>query len=151
MECGAIDEIGTPEVLEKADMLILGMYPEAAVAFVRENAGRINRDCVVVDTCGIKSEICPQLAETAKENGFVFVGFHPMAGKEKNGFDVAEADLFLGANAIIIPGDAPHQAVSKVAALVKKLGFGRVVYATPEEHDMMIAFTSQLPHVIACA
>lgn len=151
MDCGAIDEIGTLETLEKADMLILGMYPEAAVEFVRENADRINKNCIVIDTCGIKSDICPRLSEIAKENGFVFVGFHPMAGKEKNGFDVSEADLFLDANAIIIPGDAPHQAVSKVAALVKKLGFGRVVYATPEEHDMMIAFTSQLPHVIACA
>ena len=74
-----------------------------------------------------------------------------MAGKEKNGFDVSDADLFLNASAILIPGDAPAEAVKRVADLTKKIGFGRVVYATPEEHDRMIAFTSQLPHVLACA
>ena len=74
-----------------------------------------------------------------------------MAGKAQNGFDVSDADLFQGANAIIVPCDAPHNAVEKIASLAKKIGFGTVVYASPEEHDKMIAFTSQLPHVIACA
>lgn len=151
MDCGAIDAIGTPDTLTEADMLILGIYPDAAVAFVRKYADKIKKGCIVMDTCGIKSEICPQLEALAKANGFVFVGFHPMAGKEKNGFDVSEADLFQKANAILIPGEAPHAAVEKVTALVRKLGFGRVVYATPAEHDRMIAFTSQLPHVLACA
>ncbi len=149
--CGAIDEIADVSALEKADLLILGMYPEAAVHFVRENADKINKDCIVIDTSGIKSKICPQLTEIANENGFAFVGFHPMAGKETNGFDVSEADLFVGANVIIVPCDAPQSAVDKIAALAKKLRFGTIVYATPEEHDRMISYTSQLPHVIACA
>ncbi len=151
LECGAIDEIGNSDTLEKADMLVLCTYPEASVRFVEENADKINKSCVVIDTCGIKSGICQRLSQLADEYGFTFVGFHPMAGKEKNGFDVSEADLFSGANAIIVPCDAPHSAVDKVASLVKKLRFGNVVFASPEEHDRMIAYTSQIPHVLACA
>ena len=86
LECGAIDEAGNIDSLRTADMLILGTYPDAAVSFVRDNAQYINKSCIVVDTCGIKSEICPKLSAAAAEYGFVFVGFHPMAGKEKNGF-----------------------------------------------------------------
>lgn len=151
LACGAIDEIGDESALMKADVLILGIYPEAAVSFVKQNAEYINPSCVVIDTSGIKSEICPQLSALSEQYGFTFVGFHPMAGKEKNGFDVSEADLFRDASAILVPGKAPEQAVQKIAALMKKIGFGMVVYTTPEEHDRMIAFTSQLPHALACA
>lgn len=148
--CGAIDEIADTSALSDCDMLIMGMYPDAAVEFVRANADRINKNCIVIDTSGIKSEICPKMTELAREHGFTFVGFHPMAGKEVNGFESSEADLFLGANAIILPCEADDSAVATVAALASKIGFGTVVYTTPEEHDRMIAFTSQLPHVIAC-
>ena len=151
LACGAIDSAGSSEDLKTADVLILGTYPDAAVSFVRENAPYINKNCIVTDTSGIKSGICPQLSAIAEEYGFTFVGFHPMAGKEKNGFDVSEADLFLGASAIIIPGSAPQSAVDILASLIRKIGFGKVVFTTPEEHDRMIAFTSQLPHVLACA
>ncbi len=151
MECGAIHEIGTADSLKKADMLILGVYPEVAVQFIRDNADKIPRHCIVTDTSGIKSQICPALSEIAREYGFTFVGCHPMAGKEKSGFDVSEATLFRHASCILVPCDAPRQAVDKVADFMMQLGFGRIVYATPEEHDRMISFTSQLPHVIACA
>ncbi len=151
LACGAVDEAGNEETLRIADMLILGIYPDAAVDFVRKNKDRIKKGCIVIDTCGIKSKICPELSQLAKDNGFYFVGFHPMAGKEKNGFDVSDADLFLGASGIVIPCDVPQEAVDTTAALLRKLGFGMVKFSTPEEHDRMIAFTSQLPHVLACA
>lgn len=151
LACGAIDEIGTDDALGKADLIILGVYPEAAVAYIRNHAEKIRKGCIVIDTSGIKSGICPPLSELAQKYGFTFIGFHPMAGKEKNGFDVAEAELFENANAILIPGQASHEAVEQVETLIRQLHFGRIVYATPEEHDRMIAFTSQLPHVIACA
>ena len=150
LACEAIDEIADVTALSDCDMLIMGMYPDAAVEFVRANADRINKNCIVIDTSGIKSEICPKMTELAREHGFTFVGFHPMAGKEVNGFESSEADLFLGANAIILPCEADDSAVQKVAALVSKIGFGKIICTTPEEHDRMIAFTSQLPHVIAC-
>lgn len=151
LECGAIDKAGTVSDLESADMLILGTFPEAAVRFVEENAHLIPKSCIVCDTCGIKSKICPQLSSLAKEHGFTFVGVHPMAGKETNGFAASEADLFAGASCIIVPCGADEQAVETVARLAEKIGFGKVVYTTPEQHDRMIAFTSQIPHVLACA
>ncbi|MBQ5382181.1 MAG: prephenate dehydrogenase/arogenate dehydrogenase family protein, partial [Ruminococcus sp.] len=85
------------------------------------------------------------------EYGLIFVGSHPMAGKEKNGFDVSDADLFMGASFLITPCGAPSEAVGTLAALARSIGFRTVKLTTPEEHDRMIAFTSQLPHVLACA
>lgn len=151
LACGAVDEIGSTDSLADADVLILGIYPEAAVQFVRENAGKIRKGCIVADTSGIKSSIFPALEALAKENGFVFVGCHPMAGKEKNGFEVSDADLFCGASCILLPGSAPQKAVDTFAGLMRQIGFGKIIYSTPEEHDRMIAFTSQLPHAVACA
>lgn len=151
LECGAIDEIGTPDSLKQADIIILGTYPEVAVKFIRDHAEKIPQHCIVTDTSGIKSKICPELSAIAKEYGFIFIGCHPMAGKEKNGFDVSEATLFRNASCILIPCDAPQTAVDKLSSLMMKLGFRGIVYTTPEEHDRMISFTSQLPHVIACS
>ncbi len=151
LACGAIDEIGSAESLKDADMLILGTFPAAAVQFVKDNAYLIPEKCIVIDSCGIKSQICPELTKLSKQYGFKFVGCHPMAGKEKNGFDASEADLFCGASCIIVPCGAEQKSVAAVEAFVKKLGFGKVVYADPEMHDRMIAFTSQIPHVVACA
>lgn len=151
LECGAIDEIGSPESLKDADLLILGTFPEAAVKFVRDNADLIPKSCVVIDTSGIKSEICPELTAIARQYGFTFVGCHPMAGKERNGFAASEAELFVGASCIIVPCGADEKSVEKIARLAEDIGFGQIVYSTPEEHDRMIAFTSQLPHVIACS
>ncbi len=151
LECGAIDEIGNIDSLKDADMLILGTFPQAAVDFVKQVAAYIPEKCIVIDTCGIKSEICPQLTALSKQYGFTFVGCHPMAGKEANGFTASEADLFVNASCILVPGDADDESVEKVTAFVKKLGFTRVVYTDPKHHDRMIAYTSQIPHVLACA
>lgn len=151
LECGAIDEIGDVSALEKADMLILGTFPQAAVEFVRKNAELIPRHCIVTDTCGIKSEICPELKALSEKYGFTFVGVHPMAGKETNGFSSSDADLFVGASCIIVPCGAPEEAVLTVSRLAEKIGFKRIVQTDPQQHDRMIAFTSQIPHVLACA
>ncbi len=151
LACGAIDEIGSTKSLERADILILGTFPEAAVKFVRDNAELIPKSCIVIDSSGIKSDICPELTALSNEYGFTFIGCHPMAGKEKNGFAASEADLFCNASCIIIPCTGNEKEVGIISDLARKIGFGRIVYSTPEEHDRMIAFTSQLPHVIACA
>ena len=151
LEEGAIDEIGSPEKLSNADVVIVCLYPQACVDFLRENGKYIRSDAIVTDACGIKREICPQMKELSEEFGYTYVGSHPMAGKEKNGFAVSDADLFMGASFIITPCEAPHEAVNKLASLAREIGFGTVKITNPEEHDRMIAFTSQLPHVLACA
>lgn len=151
LQCGAIDTIGTEKDLETADMLILGIYPQAAVEFIEKYGKYINKQCIVCDTCGIKSEICPKMVELSQKYSFTFVGTHPMAGKETNGFVSADEDLFKNASCIIVPCGAPKQAINTVTNFVFSIGFTQAPVTTPQEHDRMIAFTSQVPHVLACA
>lgn len=151
LDVGAIDEIGSPETLCKADLIILAMYPQADVDFIREYGKYIKKGTVVTDASGIKRAICPQLVSLSQEFGFVFLGSHPMAGKETNGFDVSDADLYKGASYIITPCEAEQKYVDMLSKLAKSIGFATIKVTTPEEHDRMIAFTSQLPHVLACS
>ena len=149
--CGAIERRGYEEDLPETDILWLCLYPQAAVEFVRRHGAALKQSCVVTDACGIKNAVCPQLKELSEELGFVFVGGHPMAGKERNGFAVSEATLFRGASYLLVPCGAPQWAESTMEELALQMGFGRVVKTTPEHHDEMIAYTSQLPHALACA
>lgn len=151
LEVGAIDEIGTQESLKKADLIILALYPQAAVEFVEKNADYISKNAIVTDSSGIKSAICPQLKQLSEKYGFTFIGSHPMAGKEKNGFDVSSADLYNNASFIITPCGADMSKVKILSDLALKIRFSTIKITTPEEHDRMIAFTSQLPHVLACS
>ena len=135
--------------LERADVALVCLPPEAIVPWVREHAGQFRRGATVVDICGVKTEICRALAALPKD-GWRFVGGHPMAGKEVSGFANATADLFDGRSMILCP-EADGSDVAALARLFRSLGFARVVVTTPERHDEMIAFTSQLGHVIASA
>lgn len=151
MACGAIEGPGYVEDLPQVDVLWLCLYPQAAVEFARKYGAALREDCIVSDACGIKNAVCPQLVELSRELGFVFVGGHPMAGKERSGFEASEATLFRGASYLLVPCGAPDWAKDTMKELAMDMGFGRVVETTPEHHDEMIAYTSQLPHALACA
>lgn len=150
-DCGAIDEIGNEKSLEKADVIIMAVYPQAAIEYISKYGKYIKKGCIVTDSSGIKREICPQMTNLAKEHGFEFVGSHPMAGKEINGFSASDAELYNGASYIVVPCEASEKAVKTLCDLAMELRFGGIKISTPEEHDKMIAFTSQLPHVLACS
>ncbi len=149
--CGAIEREAVPADLRDAEFLFLCLYPQADIDFVTEHAEEIGKQCIVTDVCGIKNFVCPALKKLAEEHGFTFVGGHPMAGKERSGFAASEAKLFDGASYILVPCGAPEEAVERLRALAMQIGFGGTVVTTPEHHDEMIAFTSQIPHVLACA
>lgn len=151
LEYGAIDKAGTVEDLKTADMLILGTYPKAAIEFIKENGEYINKSCIVIDTCGIKSDICPKMIALSEKFGFTFVGTHPMAGKETNGFQSSDKDLFKNASCIIVPCKATQKDIDFVADFARSIGFTQTPVVTPQVHDRMIAFTSQVPHALACA
>lgn len=151
LEENAIDEIGTEESLRTSDVIILALYPQAAVDYIEKNGQYIKKGAIVTDSSGIKRGICPRMVELSKQFGFEFVGSHPMAGKETNGFESSEAELFEGASYIITPCEASGEAVRVLSDLALKMRFGTIKITDPEEHDRMIAFTSQLPHVLACA
>ena len=150
-DCGAIDEKGTEESLGKADVVIMALYPQATVDYIEKYGSYLKKGCIVTDSSGIKTEICPQMVALSKKYGFTFVGSHPMAGKETNGFSSADADLYKGASYIIVPCEADEGAVKTLSDLAMEINFGQIKLSTPEEHDRMIAFTSQLPHVLACS
>lgn len=151
LACGAIHEVGEPAGLSRADLIYLCIYPHAAVQFVKEQFPFFKKGVIVTDTAGIKTEICGELSSLARTHGFVFAGSHPMAGKEQSGFGASEAGLFDGASYLLAPCEAPEEALALLSETALQLGFGGVKRTTPEEHDRMIAFTSQLPHALACA
>ena len=151
VSCGAIVREAVLQDFQEADFLFLCLYPKDVIHFMEQYADKIGKQCIVTDTCGIKNAVCPELTKLSRQYGFPFVGGHPMAGKERNGFAVSEAELFDGASYILVPCGADSKAVAAMQQLALTLGFGTTVTTTPEHHDAMIAFTSQLPHALACA
>lgn len=151
LSLGAIDSVGSTSLLENADVVYVCLYPADVVRFVEENAPHFKEGCIVTDVCGIKNQVCGKLTEIAKNYLFVYVGGHPMAGKERSGFDASEASLFYNASYILVPGEAPQSATDTLVSLAKSMGFGTIKYCTQQKHDRMIAYTSQIPHVLACA
>lgn len=148
----AVAAAGGPELLETADLLVLALPPDTAIAFLREHGHRLPRGAVVTDVCGVKRALVAACAPYCREHGLAYIGGHPMAGREHSGFAQADASLFVGASYILTPeDDTPAQAVDRLKQLAADLGCARLTVTTPAEHDRRIAFTSQLPHVLAGA
>lgn len=147
----AVDRTGIGAMRE-AELLILALPPRAAAAFLREHASSLKPGTLVTDVCGVKRAVIAECEPICRENGLIFLGGHPMAGKETSGFSNADAGLFRGASYILTPTpETPPGAVETMRELAAAIGCARVTVTTPEEHDRMIAFTSQLPHVLAGA
>ncbi len=148
----AIDERLTDERLGYCDIVIIALYPGDTIEYVTKNATRFKRDSVVIDCCGVKSGVVSAIAPIASQSGFCFIGGHPMAGIEYSGFEYSKLDLFQGASMVLTPVTGTAiDVVDRIRKFFLKLGFGHVQYATPEQHDKMIAFTSQLAHVVSSA
>lgn len=134
------------------DIIISALFPRDTIKFVTENAEKIDKNTIVTDCGGVKEKVCDAITPLAKENGFTFIGMHPMAGIEKFGYDNSLEDLFLGASLILTPyDDTPKDAVKKLGDSVLKAGFSSVKISNPKEHDEVIAYTSQLAHVVSGA
>jgi prephenate dehydrogenase len=148
----AVDGELTDERLSICDWLIVATCPQAAVEYVREHADRLKPGATVMDVCGVKRCVCEPLWKLADKRGFTFIGGHPMAGLEVGGFDHASAELFHDASMILTP---PRGADMALLERLKKfwcaLGFAGVTVSTPENHDRVIAYTSQLAHVASSA
>lgn len=150
LEQNAIDEEITPDRLNEASLTIICLYPEAIVDFVKQNADKFKKGTIVADTCGIKEYVVENCTPVLEERGVYFVGTHPMAGREFSGFDYSLPDLYKGASYIITPTEnTPSLAVDLLSTLASSMGFGKVVISTPEKHDKVIAYTSQLAHVVS--
>ena len=148
--CGAIDGALDERTLPQCRLVLLAVRPGAAVQWAREHAGALSPSAVLVDLCGVKRAVVSALAPLAREHGFAYVGGHPMAGKERGGFVSSTADLYVGASMILTPDpDTPEQVLDLLRAFFLDLGFAGITLSDPEEHDRIIAFTSQLAHIVS--
>ncbi len=154
-QAGAIDTALDDAALAECDMLLCALYPSAAIAELLARLPKLKAGCVVSDLCGVKRAPCDALDAPCRAAGMVFVGAHPMAGREFSGFDYTKSELFSGASLILTPTQpeqgAQAQAVSLWRELAAAVGFGSVTVTTPDHHDCMIAYTSQLAHVLSNA
>ncbi len=152
LDFGAIDEEISVDRLCEANLTIICLYPEAIVNFVKANADKFKKGSIVIDSCGIKEYVVKECTPVLDEKGVIFVGVHPMAGREFSGFDYSQEDLFKGASFIITPTEkTPQIAVDLLQTLAGSIEFGKAVVSTPEKHDEVIAYTSQLAHVVSNA
>lgn len=148
---GAIDETGDIDFLiSQADITFINFYPEAIVPFILAHKDSFKKDSIVTDSCGIKTKICTEVAK--HDLPFYFIGAHPMAGREVGGYDNSLDTLFDNASFITTPYETtPKNKTDALVGLAEDMGFARTVVTTPEHHDEMIAFTSQIAHVLACS
>lgn len=149
---GAIDAELTDENIAQCDMIITGLYPETTKEYITSHADKFKKDAIVLDTCGVKKFVCYDMWKLAKEHGFTFVGAHPMAGLHLSGFENSEVTMFNNASMIIVPEkDFDIRKLEVVKKLFLSIGFTNIQMTTCEEHDKIIAFTSQLAHVVSNA
>lgn len=152
LEEGTLDEKGSNSCLQYIDLLLVALYPGKAVNFIRENCGKLKKGCIIIDLCGVKGYICEAVEQLCLDNGVVFIGGHPMAGRELSGYAASLPTLFQGASMILVPTiSSTKQALTEAEQYFRQLGFGRVVVTTADKHDRMIAYTSQLAHVVSNA
>lgn len=148
----AVDEALSEENIAQCDLLLLAVYPQAAIDYLAQHAALLRKDAVVVDCCGTKRIVCAACFKIAKEHGFLFVGGHPMAGTHFSGFKYSRATLFKGAPMVLVPPVLDDmQMIERVCKLLDAPCFGHFSVTTAEKHDEMIAFTSQLAHVVSNA
>ena len=134
------------------DLILLTVYPEASVSWLREMAPYIGTKPVVIDCCGTKRVVCQACFPLAQEYGFTFIGGHPMAGTHNSGYKYAKADMFRGAPMVLVPPVFDDiELLDRAKELLEPAGFGFISVTTAEKHDEMIAFTSQLAHVVSNA
>lgn len=149
---GAVTAPLDDETIIKCDVLLVGLPPEATIDWVKTHAHTIAASTVVIDLCGTKRVVCEALFPIAEAHGFTFVGGHPMAGTHNSGFKYAKENLFKGAPMVLCPPRGfDMELLTKVKRLLAPAGFGKFSVTTPAEHDKMIAFTSQMCHVVSNA
>ena len=149
---GAIEKELTKEDLPFCDLVIVSLYPQASIDYIIDNAHLFKKGAIVMDISGVKRYVCDALYDTAKQNGFVFIGAHPMAGLHLSGFEHSTAKIFNNSSMILTPyEDTPEECVNVIKELFLKIGFTNIQMSTPDEHDKIIAFTSQLAHVVSNA
>ena len=148
----AVDEPLTMDNIGSCELVLLCVRPQAAIGYLRQAAPHIGEKPLVIDCCGTKRVVCSQAFPLAKEYGFRYLGGHPMAGTQYSGFGHARANLYHNAPMVIVPPDFDDiELLTRAKELLSPAGFSRYSVTTAENHDEMIAFTSQMAHLVSNA
>ena len=149
---GALTGILDNNTIKDCDCIFLAVNPKDAVSYVEKTAREIEEKSIVIDCCGVKRYVCNKLFPLAREHGFTFVGGHPMAGSHTSGFKYSRANLFKGAPMVLVPPVYDDiNLIGRLEEILKPVGFGRYSITTAEKHDLVIAFTSQMAHIVSNA
>jgi len=147
---GAAHGILDDSTIGSCQLILLAIYPKGCADWLESHACKIRPDALVMDLCGIKEEICKRCFPLAAQYGFTFVGGHPMAGSHHSGFKYSRSNLFQGAPMVLVPPKFDDiELLQRVKDSLSPCGFGRFSVCTASEHDRLIAFTSQMPHVLS--
>ena len=142
----------TPDTIPGCDLILLAIYPEGCIQWLRENGSYVSADALVMDCCGVKRQVVLSCFPLAQTHGFTFVGGHPMAGTHFSGFKYSRSNLFQGAPMVLVPPRFDDiQLLDRVKGLLQPCHFGSFSVTSAQEHDRMIAFTSQMPHILSNA
>lgn len=134
------------------DMIAVCLYPDAVRKWVSSHLSSISEGTIIIDVSGVKTDLPEDMDRICRQKGVHYLSCHPMAGKERSGYGVSDEDLFQGANFIMTPtAGTPRYVVAQVKNFAHQIGFRRFVITSPETHDRMIAYTSQLAHVVSSA
>ncbi|ERI04776.1 prephenate dehydrogenase [Atopobium sp. oral taxon 810] len=159
LELAMIDTVAgelNDESIPSCELLILAGYPAAAIEWLQEKAPLISTGAIVIDTVGVKRTVCESCFPMAKKYSFAFVGCHPMAGTQYSGYAHSRASMFRGAPMVVVPPEHMDDIervniLERLKRLLEPAGFGSWMLATAAYHDEMIAYTSQLAHVVSNA
>lgn len=136
-------------LLQKADAVVLGLYPRALVEWLQSHQALFKPGALVTDVCGVKGGIVEEIQSFLRPD-VEFIASHPMAGREVSGVEYADCEIFRPANFIIVPTEKnTPRGVAFARALAETLGFAHITQLSPAEHDKMIGYVSQLTHAIA--
>lgn len=145
---GTMDDTSIPH----CDLILLAIYTDGSASWLENNAHLISKHTLVMDCCGVKEAICSRCFPIAEKYGFTFVGGHPMAGSHHSGFKYSRSNLFQGAPMVLVPPVYDDiDLLQRCKEVLAPCGFGRFSVTTAQEHDKLIAFTSQMPHIVSNA
>ena len=148
----SIDSELTEKRLSTCDYVFIPLYPEAVIEYVKKNAGNFKENAVVIDCAGVKRSVCEECFKIADNHNFSFVGGHPMAGTQFSGFENSKDTMFYNAPFVLTPKENEDILIlANAREVIMSLGFGRVSVMTAKKHDKLIAFTSQLAHIVSNA
>lgn len=138
--------------LNRLDMLIIALNPRTVEGYIKKYQDKLKSGCIIMDCGGIKRDVVGMMTKMSKKYGHLrFIGAHPMAGREYSGIEHSLVGLFDKASILLCPVNPEIEQLTMIKNFFREIGFSEVLITTPEKHDRVVAYTSQLAHVVSNA